>query len=171
MNTLRNKFWALLLITPVAFLSCKKDDQLSPVINSSTTVNNQPNTAEYKWKVSSYNIGRVSETNALNQYKFKITDTGIESWKDNLVEKGTWALAQDSVTINFSNTANLAKLNQRWKVVNISPKKITLEHLNKEGEKISVNFSSAVDAGENPNQGFNPEIAEPTIIDNTNSQP
>ncbi|MCD6019730.1 MAG: hypothetical protein K0S53_2851 [Bacteroidetes bacterium] len=123
MKTLRNKFWALLLITSVAFLSCKKQDQLVPVkpANTNTSPADNPNFTRGEWKVEMLKKNGVDETVNLRGYLFKFNeDRTVSVRKDNNTVTGTWSMirsnSQKTFMLTFSSDP-LNELNGDWEVM------------------------------------------------------
>lgn len=156
MKKLKNKFWALLLITSVAFLSCKKEDRLSPYANSSNKISTSTdvNTVDRNdWKVTVFRVGKISEVSLLRPYIFKFIKGGeIQALTNTTIDKGTWSggMKGELLTIHFESSP-LNKLNSRsWRVLKKTDYDIKLEYLNRKGETVSLSFQRFQRVGDLP---------------------
>jgi hypothetical protein len=158
MNTLKNKFWALLLITSAAFLSCKKDDQLSPLArtnNNTVTSTDQVPLGRNDWKIITYNVGDASEVKLFSDYAFRFQKRGIiQALTANSSEDGTWEFGKISkiVTITFKSSP-LTNLNGDWTLVNQNDYEIKLSQVNREGRTVTLVFQRNQKIGTLPIQG------------------
>lgn len=135
MTTIKNKFWALLLIASVAFLSCKKQDPLSPIkpVTSTTTTNN-PTFTRGQWVVELFQEDSTDETSNFRGYLFTFNSDGtVLAKKDNSnAVTGTWSTVKGSATMKFKisfPSDPLSKLNEDWDVKNETYTDLKLEHV------------------------------------------
>jgi hypothetical protein len=137
MRTLKNKFWALLLITSVSFLSCKKQDPLPPITpaaNSTTgTSTNNPTFTRGDWKIALFQEGAADETTNFRGYLFTFESNGhVLAKKDNTAIVGDWSTVKESdgmkFIINFPG-GQLSELNGDWKVKSETYTDLRLEHV------------------------------------------
>lgn len=142
MKTLRNKFWALLLITSVALFSCKKEDPLSPMAKPSQTSEDVNTITRNDWRITTFNIGEMSETKLFSDYFFKFNKgEEIQALTSKTSEKGKWLMERngETVAIEFASSP-LNKLNREWRVMNKTDYDINLEQKNKLGEVVSLHL-------------------------------
>ncbi|MDF2451206.1 MAG: hypothetical protein K0S26_710 [Bacteroidota bacterium] len=141
MKTLRNKFWALLLITSVAFLSCKKEDRLSPYAMSSKKTATENTVSRNDWKITTFQVGEMSEVNLFKEYIFKFKGGEIQALTNNSSETGKWIIGRkgEMITIHFDSSP-LSKLNREWNILSKTDYDIKLEQVNRKGETVSLSF-------------------------------
>lgn len=166
MKTLRNKFWALLLIASVAFLSCKKEDRFAPYAESSYNTKSTADvinpTSRNDWKISLYQVGEKAETNLFSQYRFIIKEDGlIQAFTNNFTENGTWSIINKSVLIHFTTSRTLSKLNNEWRITTKTENEIKLQHLTRKGEIMFLNFQRFKRSVETPIETEVPVGLEP----------
>lgn len=153
MKTLKNKFWALLLIASVAFLSCKKEDRLSPYANSNNSiVEDRTVIGRNDWKITVYRIGKTSEVNLFNEYIFKFNKgPEILALTSNSKDYGTWQVgrAGEKVTIHFDSKP-LAHLNNTYRILNKTAYDIILTGVNRNGDPVSLSFQRFQRVGDLP---------------------
>lgn len=136
MKILKNKFWALLLIASVAFLSCKKQDPLppiQPVSNTSSTSTNNPYFTQGQWIVELFQENATVETSNFRGYLFTFNSDGtVQAKKDNSTVAGTWSTVKGGAHMKFeiSFTSDpLIKLNEDWEVKSETNTSLKLEHV------------------------------------------
>jgi len=147
MKNIRNKFLALLLITAVAFSSCKKEDRFSPSANSNTELNkdistDRPIIGMADWKITSYQVGEEDQTKVFSEYAFKFGKDGVfKAFTTENVMNGTWSMgkAGEFFTISFPSFP-LNKLNREWQIINRTATELKLENINRKGDMESVTF-------------------------------
>lgn len=145
MKTLKNKFWALLLITTVAFFSCKKPDPLmptKPVINTSST--NNPNFTRGQWKVALFKQNETDDADKYRGYLFTFNDNQtVNVLKNNNTVNGNWSTVKNNNEIKFTlgfSTSPLNGLNGDWMVKYETDVSIGLERTLSDNKVISLTF-------------------------------
>jgi len=141
------KFLALLLITSVAFFSCKKGDPIPPhryIRNTSAPATNNPTFSKGDWRISLFSEKGVDETNLFNGYVFMFNDNGtIKVTKDNNTMNGNWYSAPGTgqkFMINFSADP-LNVLNKTWDIKGETYTDLKLVYINSEnGEEDLLTF-------------------------------
>ncbi|MES2565838.1 MAG: hypothetical protein V4565_03165 [Bacteroidota bacterium] len=137
MKTLRNKFWALLLIVSVAFLSCKKQDPPSPVMPNFTetevTSTSNPTFTRGQWKVDLFQESNTDETANYLGYLFMFKEDGnVLATKNNDSIIGTWSSIKGSDHMKFRisfPSSPLSELNDDWDIKNETYTNLKLEHI------------------------------------------
>ncbi|MES2565394.1 MAG: hypothetical protein V4565_00925 [Bacteroidota bacterium] len=141
MKTLKNKFWALLLIGSVALLSCKKEDPMSPTASFNTATPQTPAATMNDWKITNYKVGEVVRTNIFADYMFKLNDDGTaEAYSDNGKEKGVWLINEKKANIQFTMDPLIQLTRDNWDVLMMSNSDIKLESKNTKDEVVSLTF-------------------------------
>ncbi len=144
MKKLRIKFLALTLITSVAFLSCKKEDHLSPKVNSSTTTDNtaesRPIISQSEWKVALFQVNDRNETKQFSEFLFVFAGKGkLNATTGGRVVTGTWAIGGKDNPKNFIimfPSFPLSRLsNNQWIILNRTATELKLEHISRRGAK------------------------------------
>ncbi len=164
MRKLRIKFLALLMITSVAFLSCKKEDRFSPKDTTASRpipINPAINSAD--WRITMFQINGVNETKNYRGYLFEFANKGVLKAiiKDREII-GTWGVGlkdnPSSFRISFPSEP-LNKLNNSdWHIMSRTSTDLMLEYNNrKTGEVARLTFQrpiQLIDTGfddQNPN--------------------
>lgn len=142
MKKLRIKFLALVLITSVAFLSCKKVDRFSPSLNSTSNVEknieNRPIINQSDWKIALFQVNSRNETRQFREYLFEFSEKGILTAKAvGRAETGTWATGGKDNPKNFIimfASLPLSRLsNSQWIIVNRTANELRLEYISRKG--------------------------------------
>lgn len=133
---IRIGFLALLLIISVAFLTCKKEDQISP---SNAIINTI--VIQGEWKIALFNELSIDKTSKFKWYSFKFNSNGtITALNGASSINGAWSSANDGdkkkIIIYFSEVP-LNDLNDHWRVVNQTSATIELEHFPAENDGIN----------------------------------
>lgn len=146
MKTLRNKFWALLLIVSVAFLSCKKEDRFTPYAESSykskSGTEDRTVISRNDWKITVFQIGKKSEVALLREYIFKFgRGEEIRAFTNTTIDYGKWTTGKKGEMVNIHfDSSPLNKLNSDWRILNKTAYDIELVRENRLGEKVLVKF-------------------------------
>lgn len=147
MKTLKNKFLALLLITTVAFFSCKKQDPLVPVkpeTTTSTASTNNPNFTRGQWKVELFQEDGIDGATGFRGYLFTFNSDGTVSVKkDNDVMNGNWSTVKNNNEMKFTlgfSTSPLDDLNGQWDVKYETDVRIALERKLNDSSLVSLTF-------------------------------
>ena len=147
MRNIRNKFLALLLITSVAFLSCKKEDPIPPyrppITNTSMTTNN-PTFNRGQWRITLFQESASDQTNDFSGYMFVFNSNGIiHVTKDSTTINGNWSFEKENdkqeFLIKFSSSP-LNELNNNWKVKGETFNELRLENIVENGEADHLTF-------------------------------
>ncbi|MBC7695660.1 MAG: hypothetical protein H7141_09465 [Burkholderiales bacterium] len=142
MKKLRIKFLALLLITSVAFSSCKKEDHFSPSVNSNTgaesKAENRPIINQSDWKITLFQVNDRDETRQFIGYLFVFAEKGIlKATAGRVTVNGTWSAGNKDNPKNFIimfPSQPLSKLsNNQWIIINRNANELKLEHINRKG--------------------------------------
>lgn len=146
MKNIQNKFLALIVITSVAFSSCKKDDRYSPSSVNESVASNRPNpTYNYPdWSITLFQANKMIETQLFYRYTFKFANDGIlKATSNGITEYGYYSTGKkpspDHFTIRFKSEL-LSKLNKEWRIVLRTSSDLQLEYINSLGRVERLNF-------------------------------
>ena len=151
MKKLTIKFLALFMITTVAFLSCKKVDQFTPVSeNYGRPSPNNPGINSADWRITKFQVNGIIQTKDYSAYLFEFANEGVlKAIIRSKVILGTWGVNlkenPERFQISFLND-HLSILNHSdWQIISRTSTELNLKYTNrKKGEELYLNFQRPV---------------------------
>ena len=149
MKKLSIKFLALLMITSVAFLSCKKEDRFSPSVNSNTNVEerteSRPPINQSEWKLILFQVNDRNETKLFSKYLFVFGEKGrLMATVERKTEIGHWStggkLNPRNFIIMFPSFPLSRLSNNQWVIVSQTSTELKLEHISRRGGREYLTF-------------------------------
>jgi len=117
---LQNRIWAIVLILPLAWTACSKED-IQRAIAVDIVTNG-------RWIVQSFQEGAQDLTTEFSPYEFQFYENGtVSAISGSTVINGTWSANIDAKTISASFTTSvttLQRLNDTWKITDSSTREV-----------------------------------------------
>jgi hypothetical protein len=134
---LRVGLLALSLIISAAFLTCKKEDRISPANPIINTI-----VMPGDWKITLFNESSTDKSGKFKLYTFRFNTNGsISAIINGSTINGAWTYAKDKdqekIIIYFAGTP-LNDLNDDWRIISQTSTNLELQHA--PGENDGINY-------------------------------